>query len=167
MIFQSTVLLRWIVYFGFLLASLGVALAAYTFIVFLVGRPLPNWTALPMLTLLLAGFIIVSGGVTGLYVGKIFDQVKGRPLYVIDVKVVNGVERSVARDLGEPLETDGDLRAIKAAVREDGSCLNDRELLRRFAEEGNQDAFAALVRRHSDLVFGACRRAFRFAPPRE
>ena len=115
MFFQSTVLLRWIVYFGFLLASLGVALAAYTFIVFLVGRPLPNWTALPMLTLLLAGFIIVSGGVTGLYVGKIFDQVKGRPLYVIDVKVVNGVERSVARDLGEPLETDGDLRAIKAA----------------------------------------------------
>jgi RNA polymerase sigma factor (sigma-70 family) len=51
------------------------------------------------------------------------------------------------------------VRAIKAAVHEDGSSLNDRELLRRFVEEGNQDAFAALVRRHSDLVLGACRRA--------
>jgi RNA polymerase sigma factor (sigma-70 family) len=35
----------------------------------------------------------------------------------------------------------------------------DRELLRRFADAGDQAAFATLFRRHSGMVFGACRRA--------
>jgi polyisoprenyl-phosphate glycosyltransferase len=103
--FQSTVLLRWVIYAGFALAGLGVSLAAYTFIVFLAGRHVPQWTALPMTVLLLAGFIIISGGVTGLYVGKIFDQVKGRPLYVVDTRIVGGTERAFARDLAEVTET--------------------------------------------------------------
>jgi glycosyltransferase involved in cell wall biosynthesis len=82
--FQSTVLLRWIVYLGFLLALLGGGLGVYAVGAWVSGRQLPSWTALPMFALLLAAFIIISGGVTGLYVGKIFDQVKGRPLFVVD-----------------------------------------------------------------------------------
>ena len=98
--FQSTLLLRWVVYSGFALAGLGVMLAAYTMLVFLLGRDIPEWTALPMMLLVLAGFIIISGGVTGLYVGKIFDQVKGRPLYVIDTRAEGGRERPFLRELG-------------------------------------------------------------------
>lgn len=82
--FQSTVLLRLVVYFGFFLALLGAALAGYALVSWLAGNQLPSWTALPMGALFLAAFIIISGGVTGLYVGKIFDQVKGRPLFVVD-----------------------------------------------------------------------------------
>ena len=82
--FQSTVLLRWVVYFGFLLALGGGALAGYALFSWITGHQLPQWTALPIFGLLLAAFIIISGGVTGLYVGKIFDQVKGRPLFVVD-----------------------------------------------------------------------------------
>jgi dolichol-phosphate mannosyltransferase len=102
--FQSTVLLRWVVYSGFVLAGLGVLLAAYAMLVFLLGRDIPDWTALPMMLLVLAGFIIISGGVTGLYVGKIFDQVKGRPLYVIDTRSEGGRERPFLRELDEPAE---------------------------------------------------------------
>jgi dolichol-phosphate mannosyltransferase len=118
MFFQSTVLLRWIVYVGFLLAGVGVALALYTITVFAFGRHLPQWTGVPVLALLLAGFIIVSTGVTALYIGKIFDQVKGRPLYVIDTKVVDGAERSFARDLMEGRATVEDARALRAAEPE-------------------------------------------------
>jgi hypothetical protein len=28
--------------------------------------------------------VIISTGVTGLYVGKVFEQVKDRPLYIVD-----------------------------------------------------------------------------------
>ena len=100
--FQTTVLLRWVVYAGFLFALAGVALAAYTMLVYVFGRPLPDWTGLPVLILVLTGFIIISTGVTGLYIGKIFDQVKGRPLFVVDVKVADGEERVLERDLAEP-----------------------------------------------------------------
>jgi glycosyltransferase involved in cell wall biosynthesis len=110
MFFQTTVLLRWIVYVGFSLALLGALLASYTLIVYAFGRPLPAWTGLPVLTLLLAGFIIISTGVAALYIGKIFDQVKGRPLYVVDTKVVGGEERAFARDLP------GETRDREAAV---------------------------------------------------
>jgi polyisoprenyl-phosphate glycosyltransferase len=107
MFFQSTALLRWIVYAGFVIAAGGVALASYSFIVFVLGRPLPNWTALPMAALLLSGFIIISTGVTGLYVGKIFDQVKGRPLYVVDSKVDGGVESPVEEEVPPGAQPDG------------------------------------------------------------
>jgi len=99
MFFQSTVLLRWIVYAGFMFAAAGAALALYTLVVFALGRSLPNWTGLPVLILLLTGFIICSTGVTALYVGKIFEQVKGRPLYVVDTKVSGGLEEHFRREL--------------------------------------------------------------------
>ena len=99
MFFQSTVLLRWIVYAGFLFAAAGAALAFYTLVVFALGRELPDWTGLPVLILLLTGFIICSTGVAALYIGKIFEQVKGRPLYVIDTKISAGTEQTIAREL--------------------------------------------------------------------
>lgn len=83
--FQTTTLLRWIVYFGFLVALSGAALAGYLVLAYLNNaRPPEGWTSLAVLILLVGGFIIVSTGVTGLYIGMIFKQVKDRPVYVID-----------------------------------------------------------------------------------
>lgn len=82
--FQTTVLLRWIVYFGFFVAAVGAVLALIFVYFRLTGPLLPGWTSIIVLLLIIGGFIIMSTGVTGLYIGKIFEQVKGRPLYVID-----------------------------------------------------------------------------------
>jgi polyisoprenyl-phosphate glycosyltransferase len=81
--FQTTVLLRWIVYFGFLVALGCVLLAGVFAAIFVLGNPPPGWTSLAVIILVIGGFIIMSTGVTGLYIGKIFEQVKGRPLYVV------------------------------------------------------------------------------------
>jgi glycosyltransferase involved in cell wall biosynthesis len=94
MFFQTTVLLRWIVYFGFALATLGALLATYFTIARIVGSAYPGWTSIAVIMLLASGFIITSTGITGLYVGKVFEQVKGRPLYVIDREIEAGVEHS-------------------------------------------------------------------------
>ena len=93
--FQTTILLRWIVYLGFSLALLGALLAIFIIAVYFVASPYPGWTSLAVLFLLLGGFIIMSTGVAGLYIGKIFEQVRGRPLYVIDHRVGHGIQEII------------------------------------------------------------------------
>jgi len=87
--FQTTALLRWIVYCGFAVSFIGVLLACVFVVVYITGNPYPGWTSLAVLLLVLGGFIVMSTGVAGLYIGKIFDQVKDRPLYVIDERIAS------------------------------------------------------------------------------
>ncbi|MBV8432377.1 MAG: glycosyltransferase family 2 protein [Solirubrobacterales bacterium] len=86
MFFRSTVLLRLVVLVGFVVALAGVVVAALEVVDYFVehDKTVPGYTSLAVLLLLLAGFIIVSVGVVGLYVGRIFEQVKDRPLFLID-----------------------------------------------------------------------------------
>ncbi|MGI8430078.1 MAG: glycosyltransferase family 2 protein [Solirubrobacteraceae bacterium] len=88
MFFRSTVLLRVVVLVGFLVASAGIVLAGFEVVDYFVEphQTIPGYTSLAVLLLLLAGFIIVSVGVVGLYVGRIFEQVKNRPLFLIDAR---------------------------------------------------------------------------------
>jgi glycosyltransferase involved in cell wall biosynthesis len=82
--FQTTVLLRWIVYLGFFFASLGALLATVLAAARIFGHSYPGWTSIVVLTLALCGFIILSTGITGLYIGKVFEQARGRPIFVVD-----------------------------------------------------------------------------------
>jgi len=51
------------------------------------------------------------------------------------------------------------LQHIRQACAAEGLAgLTDRELLRRFAEVGDEEAFASLVRRHGPMVHQVCRR---------
>jgi dolichol-phosphate mannosyltransferase len=84
MFFQTTVLLRWVVYSGFVLALIGVAAAIFFAVQRVTGTAYPGWTSLVVLLLLIGGLIIISTGVTGLYIGRVFHEVRRRPLYVID-----------------------------------------------------------------------------------
>jgi polyisoprenyl-phosphate glycosyltransferase len=82
--FQATVLLRWIVTLGLLFALLGLVLAGFFIYNYFAHGSVVGWTSVAVLILICTGVILFSVGVIGLYVGKIFDQVKGRPLHVID-----------------------------------------------------------------------------------
>jgi polyisoprenyl-phosphate glycosyltransferase len=83
--FQSATLMRYIVYAGLVWALLGVALAIYFVVSYLVADyTYPGWTSLAVILLLTTGSLTVTVGVTGLYIGRIFRQVKGRPLFLVD-----------------------------------------------------------------------------------
>ena len=90
--FQTTVLLKWIIYMGFTLACAGFIFALYIVAQYFAHSLLPGWTSLAVLILVVGGFTITSVGVAGLYIGKIFEQVKGRPLFVVSDRIVNGDE---------------------------------------------------------------------------
>ncbi|MBV9007524.1 MAG: glycosyltransferase family 2 protein [Solirubrobacterales bacterium] len=98
MFFRSTVLLRLVVMLGFAVAIAGVALAIFEVVDYFAEpeKTVPGYTSLAVLLLVLAGFIIVSIGVVGLYVGRIFEQVKRRPLFLIDQHVEGSEEALVA-----------------------------------------------------------------------
>lgn len=82
--FQTTALLRWIVYLGFFLAFSGGLLVCYLLAARVAGQAYPGWTSIVVAIVLLTGFIILSTGITGLYVGKVFDQSRERPVFVVD-----------------------------------------------------------------------------------
>jgi dolichol-phosphate mannosyltransferase len=48
------------------------------------ATPVVGWSSLIVSIYFTAGLIMGSIGVVGLYVGKIFKEVKGRPLYLIE-----------------------------------------------------------------------------------
>jgi glycosyltransferase involved in cell wall biosynthesis len=106
MFFRSTVLLRLVVLVGFVVALAGIVLAGFEIVDYFIesDKTVPGYTSLAVLLLLLAGFIIVSVGVVGLYVGRIFEQVKDRPLFLID-RQAEGPEGAAGRKRSEISET--------------------------------------------------------------
>lgn len=76
--------LRLMVKTGFGISGLGMAFAAYTLVEALRGRYYVLGYASIMVSLwTLAGLIILLLGLVGLYVGKILEGVKGRPIFVV------------------------------------------------------------------------------------
>jgi dolichol-phosphate mannosyltransferase len=104
MFFRTTVLLKLVVLVGFIVALAGIALAVFEIADYFLepDKTVPGYTSLAVLVLLLAGFIIVSVGVVGLYVGRIFEQVKDRPLFLIDAEAQGSGVIAEAELPGEP-----------------------------------------------------------------
>ena len=82
--FQTTVLLHWIVYLGFASAIAGILVAIFLIYQYMLHAGLPGWTSLAVLILVMSGLILICIGVVGSYLGKIFEQVQGRPVFIID-----------------------------------------------------------------------------------
>jgi dolichol-phosphate mannosyltransferase len=81
--FSSTPL-RLGIYFGALVSLLGVGLAGYSIVRKLLGHDLvPGWPTLVILQCTIGGAILVTLGLIGEYVGRIYDELKRRPLYIV------------------------------------------------------------------------------------
>ena len=80
----SNRLLHFSVAFGFLFILAAVIGTALIVTLYFTRGFAAGWPSLVVLILTCTGVLLTSVGVLGIYVGKIFDQVRARPLYVVE-----------------------------------------------------------------------------------
>jgi glycosyltransferase involved in cell wall biosynthesis len=88
----STWPLRVISLSGAIVALLAFAYGAFLVLAYLVsGNQVSGWTTIVTAMLFLSGINLLGLGVIGTYIGRIFDEVKQRPLYLIRDDVGTGL----------------------------------------------------------------------------
>lgn len=81
---QSNKPLRLSIKFGFMLSFLSILYAIWLVIrYFLLQVPVEGWTSVMVSIYFIGGLLFANMGILGLYIGKIFDEAKNRPLYTI------------------------------------------------------------------------------------
>jgi dolichol-phosphate mannosyltransferase len=80
----SALPLRLSVFLGLFVAACGAGYAIYSvFAAFVLKITVPGWTSLVCLNIIFSGATLVAIGLVGEYVARIYEEAKGRPLYVI------------------------------------------------------------------------------------
>ena len=77
-----------IVGLGVAIIALSILAAAYSLIAHFMGNTVPGWTSLMLSIWLLGGLQLFAIGLVGMYIGKIYMEVKERPRYNIE-KILN------------------------------------------------------------------------------
>ena len=72
-----------ILYMGILFMVVTLMIALYVVRALILGTAVSGWASLILSIWFVGGFILIALGIVGLYIGKIYTEVKGRPLYNI------------------------------------------------------------------------------------
>ena len=77
--------LRLSIYSGLIISAISLIYAVYAFISFFVDRNLPKgWASMAIIISFIGGVQLIFLGIIGEYIGKIFDEVKNRPLFIVE-----------------------------------------------------------------------------------
>ncbi len=75
--------LFFIVYMGIFFLFISFCIGIYVIHALVAGTAVPGWASLILSTWIVGGFVLIGVGTVGVYIGKIYAEVKGRPLYNI------------------------------------------------------------------------------------
>lgn len=105
----STVPLRLAVWLGMSIAGLAGILFVYTISQWARGAVVDGWTSMMAAICLFTGAQFVLLGIMGEYLGIVVDEVKRRPLYLLDSIVLNGRNHQVpfSTSRKDPVRTEG------------------------------------------------------------
>lgn len=82
---QSNKPLKILIKLGFIFAFLSIVYAIWLMTnYFIYSVPIKGWTSLMVSIYFIGGLLFINIGILGLYIGKIFDETKERPLYIIE-----------------------------------------------------------------------------------
>lgn len=81
---------------GLLLLLLDIAVAIYVLIAYFCHSAISGWSSIMLSIWFLGSLILMSIGVVGEYIGKIFVEVKHRPRYAIKETLIDGTDSTKA-----------------------------------------------------------------------
>lgn len=90
----STLPLQMVTVMGLVSILFSVVLAVQTLVRFLMGNSVEGFTTVILLLLIIGGFLMLSLGIIGHYIARIYEEVKGRPKYIIS-RVTDNIQGRV------------------------------------------------------------------------
>ena len=90
----STLPLQLVTVLGIISILFSIILAVQTLVKYLTGTAVEGFTTVILLILIIGGFIMLSLGIIGHYLARIYEEVKGRPRYIIS-KVTDNITGNV------------------------------------------------------------------------
>ena len=80
----SLIPLRIVSIMGIVTVAILLLLIFYSLYRTMIGQTVPGWASTTIIILFLGSIQLISIGIIGEYLGRIYEEVKGRPLYIID-----------------------------------------------------------------------------------
>ena len=93
----STIPLQMVTVMGMVSILFSVILAVQTLVKYLMGTAVEGFTTVILLILIIGGFIMISLGIIGHYLARIYEEVKGRPRYIIRRRTEDPVSGDVIK----------------------------------------------------------------------
>lgn len=97
----STLPLQLVTVMGVVSILGSAVIAVQTLVRYLMGASVEGFTTVILLVLIIGGFIMLSLGIIGHYIARIYEEVKGRPKYIIS-RVTDGVAGNVTGSWKRP-----------------------------------------------------------------
>ena len=84
----STAPLKFITFAGLTMTLVALIIIVYALYEHFTGRTIEGWTSILVSLWFIGGVVTTGVGITGVYIGKIYTEVKRRPRYFVD-KTIN------------------------------------------------------------------------------
>lgn len=79
--------LKFITFMGLTMTFVAVIMILFALVEYFQGKTIQGWTSMLVSMWFIGGIITTGVGITGLYIGKIYTEVKRRPRYFIEERV--------------------------------------------------------------------------------
>lgn len=76
--------IRLITLLGLLIFLVSIVMLIYTFVSYFTGHAVPGWSSILVSLWVIGGILLLSMGIVGEYIGKIYMETKKRPRYIVE-----------------------------------------------------------------------------------
>jgi dolichol-phosphate mannosyltransferase len=90
----STAPMQTVTLLGFVMLIISVIFGVWALIDKIIGRALEGMTTVIIITIFIGSIIMISLGIIGYYIARIYEEIKGRPKYIISSTVKSAKEKT-------------------------------------------------------------------------